>query len=40
MGNRNAVGLAGASALSLAEVAGFHEPFHVMVVTGLLLVGK
>ena len=34
--NRNAVGLAGASALSLAEVAGFHEPFHVMVVTGLL----
>ena len=34
--NRNAVGLARASAFPFAEVAGFHEPFHVMVVTGLL----
>ncbi|MBL6800972.1 MAG: hypothetical protein ISQ51_04895, partial [Synechococcus sp. BS307-5m-G37] len=34
--NRHSVGLASASALPLAEVAGLSEALHMMVVTGLL----
>ena len=34
--NRDSVGLASASALPLAQVAGLSEALHVMVVTGLL----
>ena len=34
--NRDSVGLASASALPLAEVAGLSEALHMMVVTGLL----